>query len=55
VVECVSAAGKYIPPMVVIRGQVILYQWFAEVPSELNNLLVGTSDSRYSNDTLFFQ
>jgi hypothetical protein len=55
IVECVSAAGKYTPPMVIIKGQVILHRWFAEVPPELNNLLVGTSDSGYSNDTLFFQ
>jgi hypothetical protein len=55
VVECVSAAGKYTPPMIIIKGQVILRRWFAEIPPELNNLLVGTSESGYLNDTLFFQ
>jgi len=38
-----------------MKGVIILKRWFAEVPPELDNLLVGTSDSGYSNDTLFFQ
>ncbi len=38
-----------------MKGVIILKRWFAELPPELNNLLIGTSDSGYLNDTLFFQ
>ncbi len=55
IVESVSAAGRSIPPLAIIKGVIILQRWFAELPPELDNLLVGTSDSGYSNDTLFFQ
>ena len=55
VVESVSAAGNSIPPLVIMKGVIILKRWFTELPPELDNLLVGTSDSGYSNDTLFFQ
>ncbi len=55
IIESVSAAGRFIPPLVIIKGVIILKRWFAELPPELSNLLVSTSDSGYSNDTLFFQ
>ena len=55
IIESVSAAGNSIPPLVIMKGVIILKRWFAELPPELDNLLVGTSDSGYSNDTLFFQ
>jgi hypothetical protein len=55
VVESVSAAGGHIPPLVIIKGVIIMKKWFAEIPPKLNNLLVGTLESGYSNDTLFFQ
>src|SRR6266480_3516204 len=55
IIESVSAAGTCIPPMAIMKGVVILKRWFAELPPELDNLLVGMSDSGYSNDTLFFQ
>ena len=55
IIKSVSAAGTCIPPMAIMKGVVILKRWFAELPPELDNLLVGTSDSGYSNDTLFFQ
>jgi len=55
VVESVSAVGNSIPPLVIMKGVIILKRWFAELPPELDNLLVGTLDSGYSNNTLFFQ
>ena len=55
IVESVSAAGRSIPPLVIIKGVIILQRWFTELPPELNNLLIGTLDSGYLNDTLFFQ
>jgi len=55
IIESVSAASNSIPPLVIMKGVIILKRWFAELPPELDNLLVGTSDSGYSNDTLFFQ
>ncbi len=39
----------------IIKGVIILQRWFTELPPELNNLLIGTLDSGYLNDTLFFQ
>ena len=38
-----------------MKGVIILKRWFTELPLELDNLLVSTSDSGYLNDTLFFQ
>ena len=55
VVKSVSAAGNSIPPLVIMKGVIILKRWFTELPLELDNLLVSTSDSGYLNDTLFFQ
>lgn len=55
VIESGSAAGKAIPPLVIIKGGVVSERWFAEVPPELNNVLVGTSDSGGSNDSLFWR
>ena len=55
VVESVSAAGNSIPPLVIMKGVIILKRWFAELPLELDNLLVSTLDSGYSNNMLFFQ
>ena len=39
----------------IIKGVIILKRWFAELPPELSNLLISTSDSGYLNNTLFFQ
>ena len=52
---CSFVAGNSIPPLVIMKGVIILKRWFTELPPELDNLLVGTLDSGYSNDTLFFQ
>ena len=55
IIKSVSAAGTCIPPMAIMKGVVILKRWFTELPPELDNLLVGMSNSGYSNDMLFFQ
>ena len=55
IIESVSAAGNSIPPLVIMKGVIILKRWFIEVPPELDNLLISTLDSGYLNDTLFFQ
>jgi hypothetical protein len=55
IVESVLATGSSIPPLVIIKGVIILKRWFTKLPPELDNLLVGISDSGYSNNTLFFQ
>ncbi len=54
IIKSVSAAGNSILPLVIMKGVIILKRWFAELPPELDNLLVSTSDSSYLNDTLFF-
>src|SRR5438876_2486276 len=55
IIKSVLAAGNSIPPLVIMKGVIILKRWFTELPPELDNLLVGTSDSGYSNNMLFFQ
>ena len=55
IIKSVLAAGNSIPPLVIMKGVIILKRWFTELPLELDNLLVSTSDSGYSNNTLFFQ
>ena len=55
VIESVSAASNSILPLVIMKGVIILKRWFTELPLELDNLLISTSDSGYLNDTLFFQ
>src|SRR6266480_4698177 len=55
IIKSVSAAGNSILPLVIMKGAIILKRWFTEVPLELDNLLVGTSDSGYLNNILFFQ
>ncbi len=55
VIKSVLAAGNSILPLVIMKGVIILKRWFTKLPPELNNLLVSTSDSGYSNDMLFFQ
>ena len=54
IIESILAASNSIPPLVIMKGVIILKRWFTELPPELNNLLVSTSDSGYSNNTLFF-
>ena len=54
IIESVLAAGNSILPLVIMKGVIILKRWFTEVPLELDNLLISTSDSGYSNDILFF-
>ena len=52
VVECISASGQSIAPLVIIKGVVIQERWFAEL--ELGDIAIGISEFGYSNDTLSF-
>ena len=53
IVEAISAGGVVIPPLIIIKGKVILHRWFADIMDD--DYLIGVSDSGYSNDVLFFQ
>jgi len=53
VVEAISAGGVVIPPLIIIKGKVILHRWFADILDD--DYLIGVSDSGYANDVLFFQ
>ena len=52
IVEAISAGGVVIPPLIIIKGKVILHRWFADIMDD--DYLIGVSDSGYSNDVLFF-
>ena len=52
VVEAISAGGVVIPPLIIIKGKVILHKWFADIMDD--DYLIGVSDSGYLNDVLFF-
>ena len=50
-VECISSGGEVIPPLIIISGVQILHKWCQE--NDLHDdILIGTSDSGYSNDDL---
>jgi hypothetical protein len=52
-VECISASGKAIQPMIIIAGAVFLEKHF---DNDLHDdVLFAVSDSGYSNDTLGFE
>ena len=53
IIEAISAGGVVIPPLIIIKGKVILHRWFADIMDD--DYLIGVSDSGYSNDVLFFQ
>jgi len=49
-VECISASGEMIPPMIIMSGKVMLEKHF---DNDLNSsTLLGISESGYSNDEL---
>ena len=48
-VECVSAAGWAIPPMIIIKAATIMENWVTDLPDDH---LICVSDSGYSNDSL---
>lgn len=52
VIKEVSIGGLTISSMIITKGAVILRRQFSDVTD--NDLLVGTSDSSYLNDSLFF-
>jgi hypothetical protein len=47
--ECISAGGYVLPPVVIIKGQVLLRSYFQDMPDDW---LVTTSDSSYINDEI---
>ena len=52
-VECISAGGEAIPPMVIMQGKIMLEKHFN---NSLNNeTLIAVSESGYSNDVLGYQ
>ena len=53
VVEAISAGGIAIPPLIIVKGKVILVKWFADILDD--DYLIGVSESGYANDVLFFQ
>ena len=53
IIKAISAGGVVIPPLIIIKGKVILHRWFADIMDD--DYLIGVSDSGYSNDVLFFQ
>jgi len=46
-IECVSANGQVIEPMLIIKSKSILEHWAVDLPS---NYLINITDSGYSND-----
>ena len=50
VCETVSSDGEVLPPMIIIPGQNIMEDWFET--GLAGNVLVGVSDTGYSNDEL---
>jgi hypothetical protein len=53
VVECISASGTVIAPLIIIKGAVIQARWFADLRD--GDIAIGVSESGYSNDILSFQ
>ena len=52
IIKVISAGGVVIPPLIIIKGKLILYRWFADIMDD--DYLIRVSDSGYSNDVLFF-
>ncbi|KAF1997489.1 hypothetical protein P154DRAFT_441071, partial [Amniculicola lignicola CBS 123094] len=48
-VECISAHGVALEPMVIIKAKSIIERWCIELP---DGYLLATSDSAYNNDEL---
>ncbi len=48
VVECISADGKAIPPLIIVKGVMIMASWFNEKMT--GHELVSVSDSGYTNE-----
>ncbi|KAF9728330.1 transposase [Paraphaeosphaeria minitans] len=46
-VECVSATGVSLPPMLIMKAKTILEQWAVDLPSDY---LINITDSGYAND-----
>jgi len=41
------------PPLIIVKGKVILAKWFADIHDD--DYLIGVSESGYANNVLFFQ
>ena len=53
VVECISAGGEVIAPLIIIKGVVIQAHWFADIQD--GDIAIGVSKSGYANDIISFQ
>jgi hypothetical protein len=53
VVECISAGGMVIASLIIIKGAIIQARWFADLHDR--DIMIGVSESGYSNDILSFQ
>jgi hypothetical protein len=51
-VEAISGSGEVLNPMAILKGVVIQRRWFDDLT---DGILVGVSDTGYSNDQLSFQ
>lgn len=51
VIECISAAGNTIPPMIIVPGTIHLESWYAHTGMG-EDFLIAVSESGYSNDEL---
>jgi hypothetical protein len=52
VVEYISAGGKIITSLIIIKRVVIQARWFANIQD--SNIAIGISELGYSNDILSF-
>ncbi|KAF2003748.1 CENP-B protein, partial [Amniculicola lignicola CBS 123094] len=48
-VECISADGASITPMVIVKAQSVMEHWISDLPDDY---LISVSDSGYTNDSL---
>jgi hypothetical protein len=48
VVECISADGKAIPPVIIVKGVMIMASWFSE--NITGHELITVSESGYTNE-----
>ena len=53
VVECISVGGTVIASLIIIKGAIIQARWFADLHD--GDIMIGVSESGYSNDILSFQ
>lgn len=51
-VEAVSAAGRVIPPMIILKGKCHMAKWYDESVEMDDEALIAVSDSGYTNDEL---